>query len=114
MELNKNPKILVILGQTATGKSSLAVSLAKKFNGEIISADSRQVYKELNLGTGKITEKEMDGIPHYLIDIADPKNPKENMTVAKWKELADLNIEKILQKISSNPGIIFLKDGCAA
>lgn len=66
-------KVLVIVGPTASGKSDLAVRLAKKFNGEIISADSRQVYKGLNIGTGKITKKEMGGIPHHLLDVADPK-----------------------------------------
>lgn len=67
-------KVIVILGQTATGKSSLAVKIAQKIDGEIISADSRQVYKGLNIGTGKITPKEMQGIPHYLLDVANPKN----------------------------------------
>ena len=69
----KRTKVLVIIGPTASGKSSLAVQLARKFNGEIISADSRQVYKGLNIGTGKITKKEMGGIPHHLLDVADPK-----------------------------------------
>jgi tRNA dimethylallyltransferase len=66
-------KMLVILGPTATGKSELAVKLAKKFNGEIISADSRQVYKGLGIGTGKITKREMRGIPHYMLDVISPK-----------------------------------------
>ena len=66
-------KILVIVGPTAGGKSALAVRLAKKLNGEIISADSRQVYKGLNIGTGKITKKEMRGVPHHLLDIINPK-----------------------------------------
>src|SRR3989344_2686107 len=66
-------KILVIVGPTAVGKSALAVRLAKKLNGEIISADSRQVYKGLNIGTGKITKKEMCGVPHHLLDVVDPK-----------------------------------------
>ena len=61
-------KIIVILGQTSTGKSDFAVEIAKHVNGEIISADSRQVYKGMNLGTGKITKKEMHGIPHHLLD----------------------------------------------
>ena len=65
--------ILVIVGPTASGKSALAVKLAKKFKGELISADSRQVYRGLNIGTGKITKREMRGIPHYLLDVADPK-----------------------------------------
>ena len=66
-------KILVIVGPTAVGKSALAVRLAKKLNGEIISADSRQVYKWLNIGTGKITKKEMRSVPHHLLDVVDPK-----------------------------------------
>ena len=66
-------KILIIVGPTASGKSSLAVELAHMFDGEIISADSRQVYKGLNIGTGKVTKKEMAGIPHYLLDVCSPK-----------------------------------------
>jgi len=66
-------KIVVICGPTATGKSDLAVLIAKKFNGEVISADSRQVYKGLDLGSGKITKKEMQGVPHFMLDVADPK-----------------------------------------
>lgn len=66
-------KVLVIVGPTASGKSALGVSLARKFNGEVISADSRQVYKGLNIGTGKITKKEMRGVPHHLLDVATPK-----------------------------------------
>ncbi|PJA36917.1 MAG: tRNA (adenosine(37)-N6)-dimethylallyltransferase MiaA [Candidatus Zambryskibacteria bacterium CG_4_9_14_3_um_filter_42_9] len=66
-------KVLVIVGPTASGKSSLAVKLAQKFNGEIISADSRQVYKGLDIGTGKITKREMRGIPHHLLDVANPR-----------------------------------------
>ena len=64
--MREKNKILVILGPTATGKSDLAVKLAKKYNGEVISADSRQIYKGLNIGTGKITKKEMAGIPHHM------------------------------------------------
>jgi tRNA dimethylallyltransferase len=71
-EKPKHPKIIVILGQTATGKSDFAVEIAKTVGGEIISADSRQVYKGMDLGTGKITKKEMRGIPHHLLDIASP------------------------------------------
>src|SRR6185503_16344793 len=65
-------KVLVIVGPTASGKSDLAVRLAKKFKGEVISADSRQVYKGLNIGTGKVTKKEMQGIPHYGLSIVPP------------------------------------------
>lgn len=93
MKGGSNNKILVILGPTSTGKSDLAVALAKKFNGEIISADSRQVYKDMDIGTGKITKKEMHGIPHYLLDVVPPKKV---FTVADYKELASEAIEKIL------------------
>lgn len=89
------PKVLVIVGPTASGKSALAVKMAGKFNGEIISADSRQVYKGLNIGTGKITKSEMKGIPHHLLDVADPK---KQFTVAEYKELAEEKIEEILGK----------------
>ncbi len=66
------PSIIVILGPTASGKSDLAVQLATKLNGEVVSADSRQVYKGLDLGSGKITPTEMQGIPHHLLDVVDP------------------------------------------
>jgi tRNA dimethylallyltransferase len=66
-------KVIAIVGPTASGKTSLGVWLAKKVGGEIISADSRQVYKGLNIGTGKVTKKEMAGIPHHLLDVASPK-----------------------------------------
>jgi len=78
-------KVIVILGQTATGKSALAVKIAKKIGGEIISADSRQVYKGLDIGTGKVTGKEMKGVPHHLIDVV---SPKKKYTVAEYKKLA--------------------------
>jgi tRNA dimethylallyltransferase len=67
-------KLIIILGPTATGKSDCAVTIAKKYNGEIVSADSRQVYTGLDLGTGKVTKKEMGGIPHHLLDVLPPKN----------------------------------------
>ncbi len=67
----KKPKLLVILGPTASGKTSLAIELAKRFAGEVISADSRQVYRALDIGTEKISAEEMDGVRHHLIDVAD-------------------------------------------
>lgn len=67
------PKVIVIVGPTASGKTSLSIELAQKFNGEVISADSRQVYRGLDLGSGKVTKDEMQGIPHYMLDFADPK-----------------------------------------
>jgi len=69
---HKKPKIIVVLGPTATGKTSLSIELARRFNGEVISADSRQVYKGLDIGTAKVTKEEMKGIPHHMIDVADP------------------------------------------
>lgn len=92
---DKKIKIIVILGPTATGKSDLAVKLAKKFGGEIISADSRQVYKGLDIGSGKITKREMKGVPHYLLDVA---NPKRKFSVAQYKKLADRKILEISNK----------------
>src|SRR3712207_6065112 len=71
--MSAKPNIIVILGPTASGKSDLAVLLAKQFNGEVISADSRQVYKGLDIGTGKITQEEMQGITHHLLDVISPK-----------------------------------------
>ncbi len=89
------PKILVIVGPTASGKSALAVRLAKKYHGEIISADSRQVYKGLDIGTGKITKKEMAGIPHHLLDVA---NPKRTFTVNHYQKLAQQKIKRIIKR----------------
>jgi tRNA dimethylallyltransferase len=89
------PKILVVLGPTATGKSDLAVELALKYNGEIISADSRQVYKGMDLGTGKITRAEMKGVPHYLLDVASPKSV---YNVSKYKIQAQKIIADILKR----------------
>ena len=89
-------KLIVILGPTASGKSELAIKLAKRFNGEIISADSRQVYKGMDIGTGKVTKKEMKGIPHYLLDVA---SPKRRFTVVQYRKLALKAINKILKKV---------------
>ena len=66
-------KVIAVVGATASGKSSLGIYLAQKLGGAIISADSRQVYKGLDIGTGKVTKKEMGGIPHYLLDVVSPK-----------------------------------------
>src|SRR3989338_10398270 len=92
-------KVIVILGQTAIGKSYLAVKIAKKINppagGEVISADSRQVYKGIDIGTGKITRVEMKGIPHHLLDVANPKN---QFTVVQYKKLAEQKIKEIIAR----------------
>lgn len=92
----KLPKILVILGPTATGKSDLAVKIAQKFNGEVLSADSRQVYRGLDIGAGKITHREMKGVPHHLLDIANPKGERYN--VDDFKRDAARAIDGILAK----------------
>ncbi len=88
------PKVLVIFGPTASGKSDLAVYLAKEFSGEIISADSRQVYKGLDIGSGKITKEEQQGVRHYCLDIA---SPKRQFSVAQFKEKAKKAIKKIIK-----------------
>jgi tRNA dimethylallyltransferase len=74
-------KVIAVVGPTASGKTGVAIEIAKKFDGEVISADSRQVYTGMDIGTGKVTKEEADGIPHHLIDIADPK---EQYTVAHF------------------------------
>jgi len=88
-------KLIVIVGPTASGKTDLSIKLAKKFNGEVISADSRQVYKGMDIGTGKITKKEMQGIPHYLLDVA---SPRRKFTVVQYRNLALKAIKKIQKK----------------
>jgi len=88
-------KLVVILGPTASGKTALSIKLAKKFNGEIICADSRQVYKGMDIGTAKPTKKEMQGIPHHLLDVA---SLKRRFTVAQYRKLAMKAIKKIHQK----------------
>lgn len=101
--LNK-PKLIVILGQTSTGKSNFAVEVAlrlhsgsstKEIGGEIISADSRQVYKGMDLGTGKITKNEMKGVTHHLLNIS---SPKKVFSVNDFQKLADKKIKKILKE----------------
>jgi tRNA dimethylallyltransferase len=69
----KKQRVLVIVGPTSSGKSALSVALARKFAGEIVSADSRQVYKGLDIGAGKVTPREMVGVPHHMLDVASPK-----------------------------------------
>jgi len=89
------PKLIVILGPTASGKTSLAIKLAKKFDGEIVSADSRQIYKELGIGSSKVTSKETQGIKHYLIDII---SLKEDFSAQQFKKLAIKAIKEIIKK----------------
>ncbi len=92
---NQKTTLLVIVGPTASGKSALAVELAERLNGEVISADSRQVYKGLDIGTGKITKDEMKGVPHHLLDVADPN---ESFSVEQYKTLAQQSIRDIVSR----------------
>ncbi len=91
----QKPKLLIVLGPTSAGKSDLAVMLAKEFNGEIISADSRQVYKGLDIGSGKITKTEMRNVPHYLLSVT---SPKKQFSVALFKKKAERAIVDILRR----------------
>ena len=81
--MKQKPSLIVIIGPTASGKSTLALKLARKFNGEIVSADSRQIYKGMDIGTAKPGKKEMANIKHHLIDI---KNPNEDYAPGNTKE----------------------------
>jgi tRNA dimethylallyltransferase len=89
------PKLVVVLGPTASGKSGLGISLAQRFDGEIVSADSRQVYRGLDIGTAKITPEEQLLVPHYLFDVADPR---QVYTVAQFQRDAIAAINDILER----------------
>ena len=91
----KKPTVIVICGPTASGKTALSIELAKRINGEIVSADSMQIYKDMNIGSAKVTEDEMQGIKHYLIDCV---YPNERYSVANYKLDAKAAIEEIIQK----------------
>ena len=88
-------KVIVICGPTASGKTALSIELAKKINGEIISADSMQIYKEMDIGSAKPTKEEMQGINHYLIDFVEPD---KRYSVAQYKKDAKNKIKEILEK----------------
>ena len=101
MRKSKVPKkaiskpVLIILGPTGSGKTGVSIELAKRLNGEIISADSRAIYKGMDIGTAKPTKEEQAGIPHYGLDLV---KPGERFTVADWKEYAKENIKAIKAK----------------
>jgi len=97
--MRKKQKLIAVVGPTASGKTGLSIELAKKYNGEVISADSRQVYKKLDLGTEKVTEEEMQGIPHYCIDVASPKRA---FSVEQWRRRAQKALTRI-EKHSALP-----------
>lgn len=89
------PKILVIVGPTASGKTRMAVELAQRHNGEVISADSMQIYRTMDIGTAKPTQEEMGGIPHHMIDVADPE---EDFSVARYVEMAAQCVDDVLAR----------------
>ena len=91
----KQNAVAVILGPTASGKSALAVAVAKALNGEVISADSMQIYREMQIATAKPTKEEMDGVPHHLIDFVDPATP---FSVAQYAALCDETIRDVLRR----------------
>ena len=88
-------KLIVLTGPTAVGKTAASIGLAKAINGEIISADSMQVYKKMDIGTAKITKEEMEGVPHFLID---ELNPDEEFSVAHFKKYADKYINEVYER----------------
>ena len=89
------PKVIVICGPTASGKTALSIELAKKINGEIISSDSMQIYKDMDIGTAKPSKGEMQGIKHYMLDLVEPD---KRYSVADFKKDAEKAIEDILTK----------------
>lgn len=90
----KKPKVIVICGPTASGKTALSIELAKQINAEIVSCDSMQIYKEMDIGTAKPTKEEMQGIKHYLIDCVEPTR---RYSVAEYKKDAEKAIEEIIK-----------------
>ena len=93
--MEEKQKVIVICGPTASGKTALSIELAKKINGEIISADSMQIYKDMNIGTAKPKQEEMQGIKHYMLDYV---SPEERYSVAQYKKDAKKAIKEILSK----------------
>lgn len=90
--INLKDNLLIIVGPTSIGKSTIAVELAKLLNGEVISADSMQIYKHMDIGTAKVTTTEMDGIPHHMVGVVDPD---EEFTVSDYKHLVKEHIRRI-------------------
>jgi len=98
------PELIAVVGPTASGKTGLAIALAKKLDGEVISADSRQVYRGLDIGTEKVTKKEMQGVPHHCIDIASLRRA---YSVEQWRKVA----EKAITSVQRNGGLPIVAGG---
>ena len=92
------PKVIVIGGPTASGKTSLSVQLAQKIQGEIVSADSMQIYQQMDIGSAKVTKEEMQGIPHYMIDCIAPDM---RFSVTDYQKQALQTIDEIIRKRKS-------------
>ena len=93
--MEHRPKLLVLCGPTASGKTALGVALAQALNGEVVSADSMQIYRGMDIGTAKPTRAEMDGVPHHMLDVADPW---EDFSVARYVEMAAACVDGILSR----------------
>lgn len=93
--MKPKPKLIAVVGPTASGKSDLAVEIARAVDGEVVSADSRQVYCGLDIGTGKITRREMRGVPHHLLDVVDPRRV---YSVARYQREAHRAVRDILRR----------------
>lgn len=104
MLVHEKSKLIVIIGPTAVGKTKLSIELARRFNGEIISGDSMQIYKSMDIGTAKITEEEKEGIPHHLLDIKEPEEP---FSAADFQEIAS----EIIRDIHSRDKIPIITGG---
>src|SRR3990167_8580460 len=104
MPENQKQKVVAVIGPTASGKSGLGIVLARKFGGEIISADSRQVYWGMDIGTGKVNKKEQKSAKHHLLDVADPKKV---FTVSDFKKLG----QRAVLDIASRNKVPFVVGG---
>ncbi|MFZ3587836.1 tRNA (adenosine(37)-N6)-dimethylallyltransferase MiaA [Bacillus sp. DJP31] len=100
----KREKVVVLIGPTAVGKTKLSIEVAKAFKGEIISGDSMQIYRSMDIGTAKITSTEMEGIPHHLLDI---KDPTESYSTAEYQ----LNVRRLIKEITERGNLPIIVGG---